>query len=166
MQLRRAGPSDAATILRFIRELAEYEKEPDAVQVDEATLRAQLSASEPPFECVIAQLEVDDGDGRAQRPVGFALFFHTYSTWRGRRGLYLEDLYVSPRARGRGVGRALLAELARLAVERGCARMEWSVLDWNELAIGFYQELGARPMRGWSTWRLQGAALDALAGPR
>jgi len=155
MHLRFAEPDDAPTLLRFIRELAEYEREPDAVEVDAPTLRAQLAEPAPPFECVLAEL-----DGA---PVGFALFFHNYSTWRGKRGVYLEDLWVTPSARQRGVGRALLARLAAIAVERDCARFEWSVLDWNELAIGFYRQLGARPNEGWTTWRVDGEALAALA---
>jgi len=155
MRLRFAGPADAGTLMRFIQELADYEKEPDAVEVDEATLAAQLAEPHPPFECVLAELE----DG----PVGFALFFHNYSTWRGRRGLHLEDLWVTPAARSRGVGRGLMAELARIAEERGCARLEWAVLDWNELALGFYRSLGAHPMKGWTTWRLHGDGLTKLA---
>lgn len=155
MRIRAAEPADAATILRFIEELAAYEREPDAVEVTEATLAAQLAERPPPFECLLAEA---DGE-----PLGMALFFHTYSTWRGRRGVHLEDLWVTPEARRRGVGRALLAALARLTVERGCARLEWAVLDWNELAIGFYRGLHATPMDGWTTWRLDGGALDALA---
>jgi len=155
MKLRFAEPDDAPTLLRFIGELAEYEREPDAVEVDAATLRVQMAEPTPPFECVIAEV---DGS-----PVGFALFFHNYSTWRGKRGLYLEDLWVTPTARQQGVGRALLARLAAIAVERDCARFEWSVLDWNELAITFYRGLGARPNDGWTTWRMDGEALAALA---
>ncbi|MBX3272489.1 MAG: GNAT family N-acetyltransferase [Sandaracinaceae bacterium] len=153
--IRFATPADAATILALVRELAAYEREPDAVEATEATLAAQLAEPSPPFECLIAEL-----DGEA---AGFALFFHTYSTWRGRRGLWLEDLFVRPRHRGAGIGRALLVELARVALDRGCARFEWTVLDWNELAIGFYRSLGAAPMDEWTTWRLDGAALAALA---
>ena len=154
MRLRFAESSDALTLLRFIEELAAYEREPDAVQVDEATLAAQLASTDPPFECLIAELD--------EAAVGFALFFHNYSTWRGRRGLYLEDLWVTPSARGRGVGRGLMMELGRIAVRRECARLEWSVLDWNDLAMSFYRSLGARPMRGWTTWRLDGDALANL----
>lgn len=155
VDLRFATPADAPTVLRFIRELAEYEREPDAVEVSAETLAAQMTEAPPPFECVLAEHE-----GRA---VGFALFFSTYSTWRGRRGIHLEDLWVTPSARGQGVGRALLARLAAIAVERGCARLEWSVLDWNELAMRFYRGLGATPMSEWTTWRLDGEALAALA---
>ncbi len=152
--LRFAGPDDAPTLLAFIRELAAYEREPDAVEVTEATLREQLASSAPPFECLIAEV-----DGV---PAGFALFFHTYSTWRGRRGLWLEDLYVRPARRGEGIGRRLLAALARIARDRGCARFEWSVLDWNEPAIRFYRSLGAVPLDEWTRWRLHGDALEAL----
>ncbi len=154
MLIRLAGPEDASTILRFIRELAAYEREPDAVEVDAQTLAAQLAEPSPPFECLIAE---DD------EPVGFALFFSTYSTWRGRRGLHLEDLRVTPNARRRGVGSALLRRLATIAVERGCARLEWAVLDWNELAISFYRGLGATPQDEWTTWRLTDEPLRALA---
>jgi GNAT superfamily N-acetyltransferase len=157
LTLHDATPDDAPTLLRFIRELAAYEREPDAVVASEDSLRAQLTATPPPFACVLAHL-----DGQ---PVGFALYFHNYSTWRGRPGLYLEDLYVTPAARGRGVGRALLQTLARRAVALGCARMEWSVLDWNTPAIDFYRALGAQPMTGWTTWRLTDGALAALGAP-
>ena len=146
VSIRTATTDDAATILRFIRELAVYEREPDAVEVTLETLREQLASPRPPFECVIAEL--------AAEPVGFALFFANYSTWRGRAGLYLEDLYVTPEARGAGVGKALLRHLAALAVARGCVRMEWSVLDWNAPAIGFYDSIGAAPMSQWTVYRL------------
>jgi len=151
---RPARPSDAPRILALIKALASYEREPDAVQLDVETLRAQLGAERPPFECLLASL-----DGRV---VGFALFFQSYSTWRGRSGIYLEDLFVEPEARRRGAGLALLRAVAQLAVERGCARMEWSVLDWNELAIGFYTSLGAVPMSGWTTYRLTDEPLRRL----
>lgn len=154
--IRKATPADAELIHRFIVELAVYEREPDAVEVTPEVLAAQLSADVPPFECVIAE----EGD----EPVGFALFFATYSTWRGAPGLYLEDLYVTPEYRHRGHGRALLAHLAAIATERGCGRFEWSVLDWNEPAIGFYQALGARPVSDWTRFRLSRGALQALAG--
>ncbi len=152
--VRAALPDDAATLHRFVVELATYEREPDAVEATPASIRAQLEAAPPPFECLVAEQ-----DGAA---VGFALFFHNYSTWRGRPGLYLEDLYVTPSARGVGVGRALLARLGELARARDCARMEWSVLNWNAPAIRFYESLGARPLDGWTTWRLTDEALEAL----
>jgi GNAT superfamily N-acetyltransferase len=155
MRIRFATPHDAETILRFIRELAAYEREPDAVEATAEVIAAQLAEEAPPFECLIAEL---DGE-----PVGFAIFFHTYSTWRARRGIHLEDLWVTPSARQRGVGRTLLARLAALAVERGCARLEWAVLDWNELAMSFYRGLGASALGEWTTWRLSDAPLRALA---
>lgn len=155
IDVRPAGPTDAPTVYRFIRELADYEREPDAVKVSAAELAEQMGRDQPPFECVLGLL-----DGA---PVGFALFFHNYSTWRGRAGLYLEDLYVSPAARGAGVGRRLLQHLARVAVARDCARMEWAVLDWNTPAIEFYERLGAAPMSDWTTYRLTDDALRALA---
>lgn len=156
MEIRFAGAEDAPTLLRFTRELATYEREPHAVAVTTQQLAQQLAEDPPPFECLLAE----DTEG----PVGMALFFHTYSTWRGRRGVHLEDLWVTPPARRRGVGRALLAKLAEVTVERGCARLEWAVLDWNELAISFYRTLGATPMDEWTTWRLEGEDLARLAG--
>jgi len=155
MLIRFATADDAATILRFIRELAVYEHEPDAVEATEEVLAAQLAEERPPFECLIAELEGE--------PVGFALFFFTYSTWRARRGIHLEDLWVTPSARRRGIGRALLARLAAIACERGCARLEWAVLDWNELAMSFYRGLGASALGEWTTWRLSDEPLRALA---
>lgn len=155
-EIRPATPDDAPTILRFVRELAAYEREPDAVEATVESLRAQLSAERPPFECLLA-LDPE--------PVGFALYFHNYSTWRGRPGLYLEDLYVTPSARTRGIGRALLVRLAAIAVERGCARMEWAVLDWNQPAWAFYRALGAEPLEGWTLFRLTGQPLSDLASP-
>ncbi|MFC5571303.1 GNAT family N-acetyltransferase [Lysobacter yangpyeongensis] len=153
--LRPATREDVPLILALIRELAEYEREPDAVQADEATLAANLFGARPGAEVVIA-----DADGE---PAGFALFFHNFSTWLGRRGLYLEDLFVRPRFRGLGVGQVLMAYLARLAVERDCGRFEWSVLDWNTPAIDFYRRLGAVPMDEWTVQRMTGDALHALA---
>jgi GNAT superfamily N-acetyltransferase len=152
--IRPARPEDAATVHAFIRGLAEYEREPDAVEVTPAELAEQLAREVPPFECLLAE--------RGGAAVGFAIFFMNYSTWRGRPGLYLEDLFVPPERRGEGVGRALLERLARLCVERGGARLEWSVLDWNEPAIGFYRRLGAEPLGAWTTWRLSGDALRSL----
>ncbi|MBK9001296.1 MAG: GNAT family N-acetyltransferase [Myxococcales bacterium] len=156
LRIRTALPADASLVLGFIRELAEYEREPLAVEATAETLRAQLSSAAPPFECLIAEL-----DGSA---CGFALFFQSYSTWRGRPGLYLEDLFVSESQRGRGVGKALLSRVARIAVERGCARLEWAVLDWNQPAIDFYRALGAVPMAEWTVFRLTGDALTQVAG--
>ncbi|WP_242097486.1 GNAT family N-acetyltransferase [Sphingomonas sp. CROZ-RG-20F-R02-07] len=153
--IRNAVPGDVPTILRFVRELAVFEREPDAVEATEAMLADALFGPVPAAEAVIAEM---DGD-----PVGFALFFHNFSTWKGRRGLYLEDLYVTPAARGRGVGEALLRHLAATAVARGCARFEWSVLDWNEAAVRFYRKLGAVGQAEWTVQRVDGDALLALA---
>ncbi len=155
LSIRRAVAGDAALIHRLISELARYEREPDAVEATPESLRAQLESDRPPFECLIAEL-----DGAA---AGFALFFHNYSTWRGKRGLYLEDLFVLDTHRRRGVGQALLGELARIAVERDCARMEWAVLDWNRPAIDFYRSIGAVPLDEWTVFRLDGAALAEFA---
>jgi len=153
--IRPARPTDAATILRFIRDLAAFEREPDAVEATEATLGEALFGDRPAAEAVIAE---QDG-----RPLGFALFFHNFSTWTGRRGLYLEDLYVTPDARGRGIGGALLRHLAGIAVARGCARFEWSVLDWNAEAIAVYRRIGAVGMEDWTVQRLSGEPLRRLA---
>lgn len=154
--IRFAGPDDAATLHRFIVALAVYEKEPDAVEVTPAILAAQMASERPPFECLLAE---DD----EKRALGFALFFQSYSTWRGRPGIYLEDLFVDEAERGHGVGRALLERLAELAVERECARLEWAVLDWNEPAIGFYRSLGAVAQDEWTVNRLADDALRVLA---
>ena len=150
-----ATEDDAQLILYFIRALAEYERLADQVSATEASIREELFGERPSAEAVIAY----DGD----EPVGFALFFHNFSTFVGRRGLYLEDLFVKPEARGKGVGRRLLNHLAALARERQCGRMEWAVLDWNEPAIKFYRSLGAAPMDEWTVFRLSGDALERLA---
>lgn len=155
LQIRTAVAADAATIFDFIVQLAIYEKEPDAVQTTVDVLRAQLASPQPPFECVIAEL--------GGQPMGFALFFQSYSTWRGAVGIYLEDLFVPERHRGRGVGGALLRHLAQLTLARGGARLEWAVLDWNEPAIGFYEAVGAVPMSEWTRFRLDGEALQTFA---
>lgn len=154
--LRPAARADVPAILGFIRELADYERLADAVVADEAGLDEQLFGARPAAEVVIAEV-----DGAA---VGFALFFHTFSTFLAKPGLYLEDLYVQPAARGLGVGRALMTHLAALALARGCGRFEWSVLDWNAPAIGFYRAIGAVGMDGWTVQRVDGDALRALAG--
>ncbi|SEN71709.1 L-amino acid N-acyltransferase YncA [Sphingomonas gellani] len=154
--IRPATPDDIGTILRFVRELAAFEREPDAVEADEASLHVALFGEHPAAEAVVAEL-----DGAA---AGFALFFHNFSTWTGKRGLYLEDLYVTPAARGRGVGAALLRHLAGLALDRGCGRFEWSVLDWNAEAIAFYRAKGAVGMEEWTVQRVTGDALTRLAG--
>jgi GNAT superfamily N-acetyltransferase len=154
-RLRFATEDDVAVVLELIRGLAEYEKLAHEVVADESTLRATLFGERRVAEVVIA-----DHDGA---PAGFALFFHNYSTFLGRPGIYLEDLFVRPELRGRGLGETLLAFLAKLAVERGCGRFEWSVLDWNEPAIRFYERLGARAMDEWTVYRVTGAALTDLA---
>jgi GNAT superfamily N-acetyltransferase len=156
--VRTANPADVPLILRFVRELAAYEREPDAVLATEPMLADALFGTGPAAEALIAEA---DGD-----PVGFALFFHNFSTWTGRRGLYLEDLYVTPAARGSGAGRALLGACARIAVDRGCARFEWAVLDWNRPAIDFYRAMGAVAMDEWTVQRVSGDALIRLAEGR
>lgn len=155
--LRRATPDDAATIHALIRALAAYEREPDAVRATPESLAAQMREERPPFECLLAERA-----GAEPRAVGFALFFTTYSTWRGSPGLWLEDLFVREEERGRGAGRALLRALGALAVERGCGRLEFAVLDWNTPSIGFYRALGAVPMDAWTTYRFEGDALRGL----
>ena len=158
LSLRRALPGDVLQILGFIRELAAYEKLEDQVVASEASLSEHLFGPNPAAEVVIAELE--------GIPVGFALFFQNFSTFLGRPGLFLEDLYVQPQARGKGIGRALLVHLARLAVERGAGRLDWNVLDWNVPAIGFYQRLGATVLPDWRTCRVTGDELIALARQR
>ena len=142
-------------IAELIRGLARFEKLEQEVVMTEELLTAGLFGDRPYAEVVLAE---DDG-----RPVGFALFFHNFSTFLGRPGIYLEDLFVIPEHRGKGIGRMLLAHLARLAVERGCGRLEWAVLDWNRDAIKFYERLGARPNSDWTVYRLAGGALTGLA---
>ena len=150
-----AKPDDVPLILQMIRDLAEYERMSSDVVATEAGLREALFGARPDAEVIIAYA--------GERPAGFALFFHNFSTFVGRRGLYLEDLFVRPEFRGLGIGKRLLTELARIAVERGCGRFEWTVLDWNEPAIGFYKRLGARPMDAWKIMRVDGDALEQLA---
>lgn len=154
--IRFARPEDVATILRFVRELAEFEREADKVVATEELLHDAMFGERPVAEAVIAE--------RDGAPLGMALFFHNFSTWTGWRGLYLEDLYVMPEARGSGVGGALLRHLAAIAVDRGCTRFEWAVLDWNEKAISFYKSMGAEPMSEWTVNRVSGEALTRLAG--
>lgn len=143
-------------ILGLIKALAEYERLAHEVVATEADIRESLFGAQPHAEAVIARV--------GSEAVGFAVWFYTYSTFLARPGLYLEDVFVLPAWRGRGIGRALLGHLARLAVARGCGRMEWSVLDWNEPAIGFYRRIGAQPMDEWTVYRLTGDALRRLAG--
>ncbi len=155
IEIRQATADDVPLILQFIRGLAEYEKLAHEAVTTEADLHATLFGERPQAEVILA---FDDG-----KPVGFALFFHNYSTFLGKRGLYLEDLFVNPEARSKGVGRALLVQLAKIAKARDCGRFEWSVLDWNEPAIKFYKSLGARPLDEWTVFRVTGEALDKLA---
>jgi GNAT superfamily N-acetyltransferase len=156
LSITAATPGDVPLIVQLIRELADYERLLHEVRIGPADLQRDLFGPRPYAEAVIARV---DGE-----PVGFALWFHNYSTFAGRPGLYLEDLFVRPAHRGRGYGEALLRHLARIAVERGCARFEWAVLDWNESAIGFYRKLGAVAMDDWTVQRVTGGALRALAG--
>jgi GNAT superfamily N-acetyltransferase len=155
VRIEPATIRDVPTLLRLIRALADYERLSDAVVANESSLAHSLFGATPHGEAVIARSGVDE--------VGFALWFHNYSTFLGRPGLYLEDLFVVPEWRGCGVGRALLTHLAKIAVARGCGRMEWAVLDWNDTAIRFYRSLGAVPMNEWTTYRLTGADLKRLA---
>ncbi|MGB5591354.1 MAG: GNAT family N-acetyltransferase [Gammaproteobacteria bacterium] len=155
LQLRFAVEEDAPLVLSFIRRLARYEKLEDAVEATEQGLVAALFGPRPAAEVVLAEYRGD--------AVGFAVFFHNFSTFVGKSGLYLEDLFVDPSARGLGIGKTLLAFLAHLARERGCGRIEWSVLDWNTPAIDFYRRLGAQPMTDWSVFRLDQTALLGLA---
>ncbi len=156
ISIRPANADDATLLLTFVRELAAYEKLSDDVVATEDRIRETLFGAGPAALALLAEV-----DGA---PAGFAIYFHTYSTFLARPGLYLEDLFVRPAFRRGGVGRALLAHLARVAVESGCGRFEWAVLDWNQPAIDFYQSLGARPMNEWTVFRLTGAALHNLAG--
>lgn len=150
-----ATAADVPTILHLIRSLAEYERLSHEVVATEDSLHAALFGDRPGAECLIARAHGE--------PVGFALYFHNFSTFLSRRGLYLEDLFVEPAHRGKGYGKALLQQLARIAVGRGCGRLEWSVLDWNAPAIGFYESLGATLMSEWRIFRLTGDALQAFA---
>jgi GNAT superfamily N-acetyltransferase len=155
LAIRTAGPADVAVILSLIRDLAEYERLSHEVEATEEILRRNLFGERPYAEAIIGELRGD--------PVAFAVYFHNFSTFLGKPGLYLEDLYVRPAARGSGIGRAILRRLARIAVERDCGRLEWSVLDWNEPALAFYKSLGATPMQDWTIHRVTGAALRSLA---
>ena len=159
ISIRPATAADLPLIAQLIRDLAEYERLAHEVRFDDEVLRTKLFGPRPYAEVVIGEI-----DGQAQ---GFALFFHNFSTFEGRPGIYLEDLFVRHEARSSGLGKALLSHLAALAVERDCARLEWSVLDWNEPAIGFYKKLGARLMDEWTVMRVDGDALAQLgAAPR
>ena len=155
LEIRSAAEDDVPLLLSLIRELAEYERLSHEVVATEEMLRGSLFGERRVVEALLGYLGDD--------PAGFALFFHNFSTFLGRPGIYLEDLYVRPEFRGAGVGRALLVRIAGLAKERGCGRLEWSVLDWNESAIGFYKSIGASPVSGWTVYRVTGEALGELA---
>ena len=155
LRIEKASEADVGVVLSLIKDLAAYEKMSDDVVATEDDIRRSLFSASPSAEALIARLGSD--------AIGFALFFQNFSTFLGRPGLYLEDLYIKPAWRGRGYGRQLLAALARLAVERRCGRMEWSVLDWNELAMKSYRRVGAAPLDEWTVWRLTGSALESLA---
>lgn len=157
VEIRAAEPADVELIFSLIMQLAEYERAPDQVKGTPALLADALFGETPTAEAVIAER---DGES-----VGFALFYETFSTWECRPGIWLEDLYVPPEHRRGGVGHALFAHVAALAVSRGCTRLEWTALDWNEPALGFYHKLGARQLRDWVTHRLEGPSLHAIAKP-
>lgn len=156
ISVRIATEADFDLIAAFIRKLADYEKLRHEVRFEDDVLRRNLFGPRPAAEVLIGEV--------AGAPAGFALFFQTFSTFEGKPGIYLEDLFVDPEARGSGLGRALLRRLAQLVEERGGARLEWAVLDWNELGKGFYRSIGARPVEGWERWRVEGDALGTLAG--
>jgi GNAT superfamily N-acetyltransferase len=158
LNIRLATPADVPVILRFIRELATYEREPDAVVATETDLLRDGFGTTPRFWSLIAELD--------REPAGFALCFNTYSTWEGHHGIFLEDLYVPPELRGRGIGKALLVRIAQIAVEQGCPRVNWHVLDWNAPSIAVYERLGARFLTEWRIMRLSGDAITALAESR
>jgi len=155
LSIRPAEVSDAGLILQFIRELAAYERHPHAVKTTQADLERDGFGRDPKFSVVIAEWE--------SKPAGFALFFYNYSTWEGHPGLFLEDLFVRPEFRGRGIGGRLLVYLAQLALRENCARFQWNVLDWNTPSIQFYESLGAKIMKEWLTMRVEGEALRRLA---
>jgi len=155
LSIRSATIADVPLILDFVRKLAEYERAPNAVRATEDDFRRDGFGPSPKFHCLIADWE--------QKPVGFALFFYAYSTWHGRPGLYLEDLFVLPESRGKGIGKALLERLAQIAIRENCFALAWMVLEWNELAIKFYESLGASTMSEWETMRLMEPHLSRLA---
>ena len=157
VSIRPAAPTDVPQILAFIHELALYEREPDAVRATEADLLRDGFGSTPRFHCLIAE--------QGSTPVGFALYFHNYSTWTGHAGIHLEDLFVRPKHRGQGIGKALLRAVGAIALAEGCPRLEWNVLDWNQPAIDFYYQMGAVMKQEWRGMRVTGDALAHLATP-
>ncbi len=160
--IREATPEDASDIVRLVRELATYEREPDAVTNTPELVRRWLFGEDAVASALVAELDPATGSG-TKKVVGVAVWYRSYSTWTGVPGIYLEDLFVEPEHRGHGFGRDFLATLAQLTLDRGYQRFEWVVLDWNTPAIEFYEALGARPMQEWSTYRVEGEALAALA---
>ncbi len=156
LTIREAAEEDAPVIVSLVRELAEYEREPQAAKASVADIEKALFGVHPKVHALISEWNGE--------PCGFAVYFFNFSTWTGRHGIYLEDLFVRESVRGKGAGKALLARLATIAVANGCARFEWSVLDWNEPAIGFYKSIGASPMNEWTVFRVEGDALAKLAG--
>lgn len=172
LNIRTATPADIPTILSLIAALADYEREPAAAQATHADLLRDGFGPTPRFHSLIAEWTESVASSNeertaeaAPRPVGFALYFYNYSTWRGHAGIYVEDLFVLPEYRGKGIGKALLQQVARIAVAEGCPRLEWAVLNWNQLAIDFYNSIGAQPMSEWTTMRLSGDALAHLGQP-
>ena len=157
-KIRTARLADVPTILQLIRDLATYERAPNEVTATEEQLVDVLFGEKPAAEVLLAF--------ESETPVGFAVFFHNFSTWLGRPGLYLEDLFVKPEMRGKGYGHALLVDLAKIARDRGCGRMEWAVLDWNDPAIQFYHKLGAKPMNEWTVFRLTRDGIARLANSK
>ena len=158
LNIRPAVTDDCTQIFEFIRELAIYEKAEHEVVTNVEQIQSSLFGDQPQAKGLMAEM-----DGQA---IGFAIYFHNYSTWLGKHGIYLEDLYVSPKFRGVGAGKALLQSLARIAIDKGCGRVEWSVLDWNQPAIDFYRALGAKPQDEWTVYRLTGDALTGFAGAK
>ena len=162
LNLRPAILADVPQILAFIHDLAAYEREPDAVHATEADLIRDGFGPTPRFHCLIADWSEPDSPAPGT-PAGFALYFHNYSTWRGHAGIHVEDLFVRPEHRGKGIGKALLTRVAAIAVEEGCHRLQWDVLEWNIPAVGFYEQLGAKMLMEWRTMRVNHEALPALA---
>lgn len=155
LNIRPATSADVPQILAFIRDLATYEREPEAVHATEADLHRDGFGPAPRFHCLIADWD--------NAPAGFALYFYNYSTWRGHHGIHVEDLFVRPEHRGKGIGKALLTRVAAIAVEEGCHRLQWDVLEWNTPAIGFYEQMGATMMKEWRTMRVHHEGLPAFA---
>lgn len=158
VRISRATSRDVPLIVQLIRELAEYERAPEEAIATVEALNTALFGDQPQAEVLLAHVD--------EEPAGFALFFYNFSTWTGKRGIYLEDIFVRPALRRHGIGAALFRELASIAVERGCPRLEWAVLNWNELAINFYRKIGAAAKDDWTTFRLSGETLQKLAGKR